>query len=92
MAKSNAQKLPASADVDAGSLFRIKPFQIVKMCKLCVSSQHLVTENHGSAEKFAVFSQESSGIRRSFYLLVHAVLQNRNFLKQNAYNEKRRFS
>ena len=25
-------------------------------------------------------------------LLVHAVLQNRNFLKQNAYNEKRRFS
>ena len=42
------------------------------MCKLCVSSQHLVTENHGSAEKFAVFSQESSGIRRSFYFLVHA--------------------
>ena len=26
------------------------------------------------------------------HLLVHAALQNRNFLKQNAYNAKRRFS
>ena len=31
---------------------------------------------------------------RGFWLLfsVHATLQNRNFLKQNAYNAKRRFS
>ena len=92
MTKSNAQKLPASADVDAGSLFRIKPFRIVKMCKLCVSSQHLATENHSSVGKIPLFSLKSSGIRQFSYLLVHAVLQNRNFLKQNEYNGKRRFS